>query len=231
MLICPACQLAAKSEVERTFPGMIVGQLARARRCGSCGHRGVSYETWFNPATGTVPAPHPHGTGTVPATRMLPAPYRQPPGTVPVANGGVGGDPSSDPGLSDLAQSDLKASVSGARARVKATRGPRRAEEYSVEFNAFWSAYPKKKRRAEAWKSWQTIKPPVDLVMAALGWQVEQHDWLKEAGKYVPKAADWIEDAGWTAKPSAGSRALSKIEQKTEEHREMFLGGREWANR
>jgi DNA replication protein DnaC len=92
--------------------------------------------------------------------------------------------------------------------------------------------YPKKKKRAEAWKNWQSFKPPVDLVMDALAWQVEQHDWTKEDGKFVPKAADWIEDAGWTAKPPTGaSRPLSKIEQKTEEHREMFVGGREWANR
>jgi hypothetical protein len=215
-VICPGCNFVTKSEVIRTLGGTLaIPFLTRIRHC-PCGHTGVTEERFVS--TGGLPADYGQSTGRLPAAQrngeLLPAALgRLPAGTgrLPVAAGGVGGGLSTDPAsgvdpVSDPVSASVSAPVrkpsqqsgSGARAR-----GPRRATEYGPEFLVFWGAYPKKKGKGKAWRAWQSLKPPFDTVMAALAWQVEQFDWVKEGGKYVPKAANWIEDAGWDDEPDA----------------------------
>lgn len=202
MIACPKCGSTAKHEVTRTFPEMFVGLLTRVRRCAACGHCGYSVEHWPKEGAGILPAPYPHATGTLPAPILLPAPYGHPAGTLPAPagtpNGGVGGDLSS--GSDPISSSDLSASGSGARARV-AKRGPRRAEEYGADFLMFWEAYPNKKGKGKAWEAWQARKPNIHIVLTALAWQVEQPDWTKEGGKFIPHPATWINGTRWEDEP------------------------------
>ncbi|RZI59322.1 MAG: hypothetical protein EOP14_04305 [Pseudomonas sp.] len=68
----------------------------------------------------------------------------------------------------------------------------------SESFGLFWQAYPKKKDKETARKAWGKV--PAELhpaVMDALAKQSQSQDWVKEAGKYVPNAATWINGKRW----------------------------------
>lgn len=220
-MICPGCSQVTKSEVVRTIGGKLaIDFLTRIRAC-PCGHNGVTEERFVS-ATGSLPAGYGQATGGIPAKQrngeLLPAATGRIPaatGSPPVATGGVGGGLPADPvsvvdPVSDPVRKPSQQSGSGARAR-----GPRRATEYSAEFLTFWALYPKKTGKGKAWRAWQGFKPPFDLVMAALAWQVKQFDWTKEGGKYVPKAANWIEDSEWENEPSAPA-LMPKMSVQTE---------------
>jgi hypothetical protein len=71
-------------------------------------------------------------------------------------------------------------------------------------FARFWTAYPRKVSKAEAWKAWQKI--PVDATLVArmtraLEWQCQQPGWLKDGGRFVPHPATWLNGRQWEDEP------------------------------
>jgi hypothetical protein len=67
-------------------------------------------------------------------------------------------------------------------------------------FEAFWSGYPKKKSRSDAEKAWRKLAPSPELtqrIMDAIAAQRNSLDWLKEAGKYIPYPASWLNAKRW----------------------------------
>jgi hypothetical protein len=67
-------------------------------------------------------------------------------------------------------------------------------------FDAFWSAYPKKKSKGDAEKAWTKIKPNGELVeriMSAMTRAKTCPDWCREGGKFVPYPASWLNAKGW----------------------------------
>jgi hypothetical protein len=76
-------------------------------------------------------------------------------------------------------------------------------------FEAFWQVYPKKVGKDAAWKAWQRRKPSADLtqqICAALAWQRQQDQWLKDGGQFVPNPATWINEGRWQDEPSTMPR-------------------------
>ena len=71
------------------------------------------------------------------------------------------------------------------------------------DFDSFWSAYPRKKAKADARKAWSKAKnrPPIESILSSLAIQVKSTDWTKENGKYVPYPATWINGARWEDEP------------------------------
>lgn len=72
-------------------------------------------------------------------------------------------------------------------------------------FETFWRAYPRKIARQRAWQAWTKLKPSADLcaqILHALAWQVQQSDWLKDAGRFVPHPTTWLNQARWQDEPS-----------------------------
>ncbi len=68
-------------------------------------------------------------------------------------------------------------------------------------FDQFWKLYPKKRSLKDARKAWAKLKPSLELrqtLITALGRQCQQHDWIKEGGRYVPLAATWLNGEKWT---------------------------------
>ncbi len=88
-----------------------------------------------------------------------------------------------------------------------ATPEKRREEtEHSVlqAFDEFWSAYPKKKAKNEAQKSWSKLKVDADLlatILKAIEEQKQSSEWQKEAGKFIPYPATWLNGHRWDDEP------------------------------
>jgi hypothetical protein len=78
---------------------------------------------------------------------------------------------------------------------------PRKAvDEYSVEFETFWSAYPKHAGKGAAWKLWKKIRPSLEVqrrIFDAIAEQRKSQAWIKENGQYIPHPATWLNQRRW----------------------------------
>ena len=69
-----------------------------------------------------------------------------------------------------------------------------------ARFETFWEAYPKKKSKGQAEKTFRKIKPDEQLLatmLAIIERAKKSDDWLKESGKYIPYPATWLNARGW----------------------------------
>ena len=67
-------------------------------------------------------------------------------------------------------------------------------------FSRFWSAYPNKVGRREAWHVWQRLQPDdtlVETMAAAITRQRASRRWRAEAGRYIPNPATWLDQHRW----------------------------------
>lgn len=64
-------------------------------------------------------------------------------------------------------------------------------------FDKFWSAYPKKIGKGAAEKSWEKMKPNLEVVLEAISAQKETDQWSKDAGKFIPNPATWLNQRRW----------------------------------
>lgn len=68
------------------------------------------------------------------------------------------------------------------------------------DFELFWECYPKKKARLDAnkaWKQTESVRPPIEKILAALNEQAESSDWNRDGGQYIPYPATWLRDGRW----------------------------------
>jgi len=82
------------------------------------------------------------------------------------------------------------------------------SNSYPSDFILFWSAYPRKKSKGDAFKAWKSLNPTkalTDQMIAAVGRQQSWHDWKKDNGEYVPYPATWIRGAKWEDEDIGGS--------------------------
>jgi hypothetical protein len=67
-------------------------------------------------------------------------------------------------------------------------------------FARFWSAYPNKVGRREAWRVWRQLQPDaalIDTMLAAITRQRASRRWRAEAGRFIPNPATWLEQHRW----------------------------------
>ena len=67
-------------------------------------------------------------------------------------------------------------------------------------FNAFWTAYPRKTAKAAANKAWEKLAPDdalVKIIMRALSAQKASEQWRREAGRFIPNPATWLNGKRW----------------------------------
>ena len=67
----------------------------------------------------------------------------------------------------------------------------------SDSFNKFWTSYPKKIGKGAAEKSWEKLKPPLDVVLTAIESQRTTDQWSKDSGKFIPHPATWLNQKRW----------------------------------
>lgn len=76
--------------------------------------------------------------------------------------------------------------------------------EIQTDFDRFWQAYPRKVSKKKARQVWAKLKPngvTVLKIMEALKWQVNQPQWLKDGGAYVPHPTTWLHEERWDDEP------------------------------
>lgn len=69
-----------------------------------------------------------------------------------------------------------------------------------TDFNIFYAAYPKKKSRGQAEKTWNKISPDNDLlkeILSGIERARETEDWIKDNGKFIPHPSTWLNAKGW----------------------------------
>ena len=67
-------------------------------------------------------------------------------------------------------------------------------------FQAFWSAYPRKTAKANAFKAFEKLNPDGDLIKIMLGalsrWS-KSEQWIKDNGQFIPHASTWLNGRRW----------------------------------
>ena len=80
----------------------------------------------------------------------------------------------------------------GIRLNTNDTKEKEKEKEKEKDlFAQFWAAYPKRKDKAKAQKAFAKLHPNEQLlaeILAALDWQKQSPDWLKDGGQFVPYA-------------------------------------------
>ncbi len=102
------------------------------------------------------------------------------------------------------------------REEVKAIGDCKKTES----FDEFWKAYPKKKNKGDAEKSWGKLKPDTDLqnkIFKSLELLTASEDWKKQGGQFIPYPASWLNAKGWedevqsTSKPQSADPAEGQV--------------------
>jgi hypothetical protein len=73
-------------------------------------------------------------------------------------------------------------------------------QTYAQGFARFWKAYPKKKSKGQAEKSWAKLKPSeqlVDLMVSKIKLAMTSEDWNRDNGQYIPHPATWLNAKCW----------------------------------
>lgn len=65
------------------------------------------------------------------------------------------------------------------------------------DFDIFWNAYPRKDKKEEAKKSWNKIRPNIEVVIQALQWQKQLPGWFEKDGKFIPMASTYLNQKRW----------------------------------
>ena len=71
---------------------------------------------------------------------------------------------------------------------------------HRVTFDGFWSRYPRKVAKANAWKAWAALKPDsalVETISTALEAQRRSEAWTRDDGRFIPHAATWLRGRRW----------------------------------
>ena len=79
-------------------------------------------------------------------------------------------------------------------------RASSQQDKRETMFNEFWQAYPKKRDKARARKSFFKIKNLPDVfphLMKGLEQQKASADWKKDGGKYIPLPSTWLNNERW----------------------------------
>lgn len=76
--------------------------------------------------------------------------------------------------------------------------------ELLTDFDLFWQAYPRKVGKKRARQAWLKLKPDtatVQKMLDALAWQVNQPQWTKDGGMYVPHPSTYLQQERWDDEP------------------------------
>ena len=89
--------------------------------------------------------------------------------------------------------------LSPSRGKRKLTKSQMARLPYSIDFERFWDAYPKKIGKGDAWVSWQRMEPPLEKALSTLAWQTTSARWVEEG--YVPNGSTYINQRRWDDEP------------------------------
>ena len=80
---------------------------------------------------------------------------------------------------------------------------PAQTFAYSVEFERFWAAYPRREGKGAAYKAFQRIAGvPLDVMLFAVEQQRRSRQWTENNGQYIPMPATWLNQRRWEDSPT-----------------------------
>ena len=85
-----------------------------------------------------------------------------------------------------------------------------------VEFAKFWSAYPRKTAKGEAYQAWLKANPPLDAVLKSLDWQRGCEDWTKGGGQFIPHPSTYLHQRRWEDERTTTTPVLTVIKHNCE---------------
>lgn len=106
---------------------------------------------------------------------------------------------------SESAESNAKDNVT-VTPRVEKSREEKKDIHTDVGFASFWSEFPNKKAKADAFKAWSKLNPDDVLqasILKAVEVQCRGEDWRKEGGRFIPHPATWLNGRRWEDAASA----------------------------
>ena len=74
-----------------------------------------------------------------------------------------------------------------------------------VGFERFWDLYPVKIGQEEAWEQWQRLCPDPEVVCRSLQKWKLTGQWVKDKGRYVPRAAKFLEQEYYLQVPECAA--------------------------
>jgi len=81
---------------------------------------------------------------------------------------------------------------------INVNKDKKNKKEYTEDFDKFWTAYPNKKDKIAAFKSWKKINIPLETILTAI---IKQIDWRRNAnGEFRPEwknPATWLNNGSW----------------------------------
>lgn len=89
--------------------------------------------------------------------------------------------------------------------KTKNTAPAAREEVFSPEFEKFWSSYPKKTAKVQAFKAFVKLDPDEELLNTMLSFlerQKKSAQWTKDDGQYIPYPATWLNGRRWEDEPT-----------------------------
>lgn len=85
---------------------------------------------------------------------------------------------------------------------------------YSDAFLAFWSNYPWRSKKADAYKAFQQqglTMQDVPMLLEALAWQKQTPQWTRDGGRYVPLPATWLRARSFEDEPFEPPTLVAEI--------------------
>lgn len=70
----------------------------------------------------------------------------------------------------------------------------------ATDFDWFWSEYPRKKSKGDAFRAWQATearRPEIEEVIAAIDRNLSNGTWRESEPQFIPYAATWLRAWGW----------------------------------
>ena len=90
-------------------------------------------------------------------------------------------------------------------------------------FERFWEKYPIKIGKEEAWEEWQRRCPDPEVACRSLDAWMRTGQWIKEKGRYIPRAAKFLEQAYYLQAPEAETGATGRLGQAELEALALFM--------
>jgi len=84
--------------------------------------------------------------------------------------------------------------------KVKNVKNDKKRTMLKTHFQQFWTAYPRKKSKGQAEKTWNKIKPDAELleqILTGIESARLSHEWMKDDGEFIPYPSTWLNAKGW----------------------------------
>lgn len=111
-------------------------------------------------------------------------------------------------------------------------RSPFKSKRQEQLFDEFWEAYPKRRSKGQAEKTWVKISPDDGLfqvILNGLHCAKRSSDWRKNGGEYIPYPSTWLNAKGWEDeyKPgeggvASGEASANRSSSKASDRDDMF---------